>query len=626
VRRGTALDLTLTGANLADPTGLLLGFPARVSFPKTGNNGKDAGRLVARLEVPPDAPLGFYPLRLATLRGMSGLRLFCVDDLPQVAENNTNHSVATAQVVPVPCVVVGRADPETTDYFKVAVAAGQRLSFEVLGRRLGGALDPQLTLFDARTGRELPAAYSNDAPGLQTDARLVWTFKQAGACVVGVRDVSYRGGEDFGYRLRIGEFPCATTPLPLAVRRGTRTSVRFSGPRVDDVAPVEVVAPADPDVEAVWVTPRGANGQNGWPVSLALSDLEETVEQEPNNEPARANRVPVPGAVTGRFLDKGDVDHYIFALKKGRRYVIEGHTHELGSPTELYLTLKDARGAQLQATNPAAAPRLDFTPAADSDFTLVVEHLHSWGGPDEVYRISVTPYEPGFDLILPASRLDLAPGGTAPLPVYLVRHDFAGPIELSVDGVPGVTGSATIGAGTAPPPNQPAATLVLHASADLPPGPRTFRVHGKAVVGGKPVVRAAGLRAVLRGDLAGLPVPPPTLGHDVALAVTEKPPFLLAVKFDQPAATPGKPATLTVTATRAAGFTGEIALSVAGLPPNVTPALKNVPAGRNEVKAQLNLAPNAPLGQFSVTLTGKAKHQGHDHAVNAPPAALVIRK
>jgi hypothetical protein len=87
-QRGTTLDLTLTGTNLNEPVGVSLSFPAKVTIPTEGNNGKDGTRLLVRLEIPPDAPIGMHSLRLATTRGMSNLRLFCVDDLPQVLENN----------------------------------------------------------------------------------------------------------------------------------------------------------------------------------------------------------------------------------------------------------------------------------------------------------------------------------------------------------------------------------------------------------------------------------------------------------------------------------------------------------------------------------------------------------
>src|SRR5262249_55209137 len=177
--------------NLAEPTGLWTSFPAKVTIPTEANNGKDNAKLRVGLEVPADAPLGFHSLRLATTRGMSNLRPFCIDDLPQVMEGATNHALNTAQAVTVPCVVVGRADAEVSDYFKVTVKAAQRLSFDVLGRRLGSTFDPQMQLYDAQ-GNELPGGHSNDAPGLQTDPRLTYTFKEAGDYIVTVPHVTYR--------------------------------------------------------------------------------------------------------------------------------------------------------------------------------------------------------------------------------------------------------------------------------------------------------------------------------------------------------------------------------------------------------------------------------------------------
>src|SRR5436190_8452072 len=82
MQRGTKLELTLTGTNLASPTGLWTSFPAKVTIPTDNNNGKDAAKLRVVLEVPKEAPLGFHSLRLATTNGMSNLRLFCIDDLP----------------------------------------------------------------------------------------------------------------------------------------------------------------------------------------------------------------------------------------------------------------------------------------------------------------------------------------------------------------------------------------------------------------------------------------------------------------------------------------------------------------------------------------------------------------
>src|SRR5947209_6691757 len=71
VQRGTTLDLTLTGTNLQEPTGLWTSFPCKVTIPTEGTNGKDATKLLVKLQVPPDAPIGFHTLRLATVKGIS---------------------------------------------------------------------------------------------------------------------------------------------------------------------------------------------------------------------------------------------------------------------------------------------------------------------------------------------------------------------------------------------------------------------------------------------------------------------------------------------------------------------------------------------------------------------------
>jgi hypothetical protein len=625
MQRGTSLELTLTGTNLAEPTGVWTSFPARITIPADKNNGKEAGKLRVHIDVPKDAPLGFHSLRVATTRGISNFRLFCIDDLPQIMEIDSNRLRSTPQSVPVPCVVVGRADAELADYYRINVKAGEHVSFEVLGRRLGSGLDPQLTLLDPRSGRELPGGHNNDAPGLQTDPRLTYTFKEAGDYLIEVRDTMWRGGGDFWYRLRIGDFPCATTPIPMAARRGSQVSVAFAGPNVDGVLPVEVAVPDDPNTTSISIAPRGTNGLYGWPVVLALSDHEEMVEHEPNNDPGHANRVPVPGGVTGRFLEPGDVDFYVVAATKGQRLIIDADTLSLNSPTEVYLVLKDSKGNQLAASNPQVGPRLDFTAPADGDYTLGVEHLLNAHGTSESYRITIVPFTPGFDLTLGIERFDVAPGSVTAIPVYAQRHGYAGPIDVRVVGDPHISGRVTIVPGQPAAPNQPAATLFLSAAADAPPGPYNVAIEGCAVSDGKSVVQNVNLKALISQNLAGLAYPPQSLFSHVGVAVTQKPPFTLAAHFDRAEGIRGQPIPLTIRATRVPGFTGEISLSAVGLPSkSISAAIKNIPSGHGEVKGQLNAAVNAGLGSFPVGFTGKTNFQGRDFSVTTQPILLVL--
>ncbi len=623
LQAGTALEVTLTGTNLTDPVSLWTNIPgATVTIPTDNNNGKEATKRACKIDVPKTTPIGFYGLRLATTRGLSNLRLFCVDDLPQILEVDTNHSKTTPQLVAVPSVVVGRTDVETSDYFKIRVTAGQRLSFEVLGHRLGSGIDPKISIIDPRNGREL--AYADDSPGLQTDPRLTYTFKEAGEYLIEIRDTTYRGGADFFYRLRIGDFPCATTPIPMAIKRGGKATVNFAGPQLAGVVPVELAIPANSLDPVVWVTPKTASGPLGWPVPLAVSELDEFIEQKPNDDPAKAHRLTVPCGVTGRFLEKGQNGHFVFAAKKGQRIIIDSQSLEWQSPTEVYLAIKDAKGAQVAASNPTVAPRIDFAPTADGDYILVVEHLLRTAGPSESYHLTLTPYEPGFDLTIALDRWDVSQTGTISIPVLAVRRDYPGPIEVSVTGHAGITGTLTIPAGQPAQPTLPAGQLILNVKADVPVGPQLVNVVGKATINGKPFATTATLPVPIKAALGNMAYPPRQFLPQLGLAITSKPPYTLSLKVDAGEALRGVPATVTVSAVRDAGFMEEIVLAPGTLPPNVTAALKPIPKGMNEVKVTLNPAANAALGTSAFTVIGTAKAQGRDFRVTSAPGQLIL--
>src|SRR5262249_35675684 len=187
--------------------------------------------------------------------------------------------------------------------------------------------------------------------------------------------------------------------------------------------------------------------------------------------------------------------------------------------------------------------------------------------------------------------------------IFATRHGYAGPIEVRVAGDPHISGHATIKAGQPAAPNQPAATLFLHATGDAPPGPFNLAIEGSATINGRSFVRYANLHALVSKSMAGLSFPPGNFLTQVGVAVTPKPPVSLAAHFDFPEGTRGYPLPLTIRATRDAGFVDEIALAPVQLPANVAAALKNIGKSQNEVRVQLNPAPNAALGMFPITFT-----------------------
>ncbi len=623
IQRGVPAELVITGTNLASPTGVSLGAPVKATIPTEDKNGTEPAKFKVRIEVPADTPVGWYPFRIATLKGASNLRVVCIDDLPQVVGTGANRTKAAAQAVPVPCTVTGSVLAEQADYYKISVKAGQRLSFDCLARRLGSAIDAQMSIYDAKSMREL--AFDNDSPGCQTDPRISYVFKEAGDYLVEVKDVLNRGGAESFYRIRIGDFPLATTPIPMGAKRGTKAKISFAGPAIDGVAPVDVDVPNDPALSVIWVSPKSAAGLQGWPVPLALSAHDETVETEPNNDAKTANRIAVPGGITGRFQQSDDADYYVFSAKKGQKLAIEGHTLEFYSPSLLHIALRNAKtNVEIAKSNPQAPvpgdQRIDFTAPDDGDFLIEVTHLHFAGGPNEAYRITVRPPTQGFDIVLPNERFDVAPSGVAAVPVQIVRKGYTGPIELTTKGHPGLTGTANIKAGAN------AAILMVVAKADVPMGSYQFQIIGKATVDGQPVIQAAGAKGLVVQSLNGLTYPPMHLQTFVALAVKEKAPFTLAIKIDPPEGIPGGKANVTITATRDAGFDEEITLSPpTGLPATIPPpkTVAAIAKGKTESSFPLDLNAKTPIGEYFILVTAKTKHMGKELS-GAAPLMLVL--
>src|SRR5262245_36593190 len=122
---GESIELSLTGTNLADPVGAVLSCPGKISIPTDNKNGTDAAKLRVKVEVGADCPIGLHTLRVVTKHGVSNIRPFVVDELPVFAESETNKTKDGAQAIPMPAVVTGRTDAESSDFFKVKVNAGQ---------------------------------------------------------------------------------------------------------------------------------------------------------------------------------------------------------------------------------------------------------------------------------------------------------------------------------------------------------------------------------------------------------------------------------------------------------------------------------------------------------------------
>lgn len=607
---GETVDLVLTGTNLNNANEVWTSFGGKVAIE---TEQKDAKQLKVNIEVPKDTPIGLHSFRVSTAKGVSNFRPFVIDNLPTVAESGQNNSLTAAQELAMPIVVTGKAEAESSDFFKFPVAAGKPVTIEVLGRRLGSPIDPVILFYDG-SGKELGGIYADDTPGLQTDCRLVHTPKQDGHLIVELRDTTYRGGNDYAYRLRIGEFPGATTAFPLAIQRGQPAEVGFAGPDLAGVKPVKVEADQSKGESVLYLSPVSPAGQPGWPVPVAISEVPEVVEQEPNDTPEQAQKLAVPSGVSARFDKKNDQDHYVITAEKGKKLTIEAKTYQFNAPTEVYLRVLDKAGKELAKSNPQQpGAKVEFTPPDNGDFIIACEHLNYLFGPTEVYHLSVTPAEPDFEIALGLDRFHIPQNGTGLLPIVGITRSngFNQPIEVSLEGFDGLSGSLTIPHGANP---QPATPIYLPVKADdkVGPGMRVGHVVAKAKVGDRQLTRTGTLIDGTKSNLAGLPNPPTEMTLQVAAGVV--PPTDLALEIQLEKNEIDKGATLkgTVTAKRPEKFEDVINLTLLAIPTNVNVKLNPIAKGAESATFEISPAGNAAATPTAMAVRATAKINGQD--------------
>src|SRR4029079_19601274 len=97
-----------------------------------------------------------------------------------------------------------------------------------------------------------------------------------------------------------------------------------------------------------------------------------------------------------------DVDHFVFAAKKGQTLRFEVEARRFGtllqSSLDSMLEIVNAKGAVLASNDDTFGKdaALTFTPPADGDYYLRLRDLNSKGGPTFVYHVEADLARPDF--------------------------------------------------------------------------------------------------------------------------------------------------------------------------------------------------------------------------------------
>jgi hypothetical protein len=471
-----------------------------------------AETVVARITIAADAEPGTRELRVAAATGLSNPLVFHVGQLPEFSKQEVKNEQEPRRFQPqgavprsettvtLPAVINGRILPGGVDCFHFQARKGQPLVIAAHARELmpyladavPGWFQATLTLRDAE-GKEL--AYS-DGYRFHPDPLLFFEVPRDGRYSIEIKDALYRGREDFVYRITAGELPLATSIFPLGGPAGTQTAVKMQGWNLPSSTLTVDVRGNGPGI--VFLSAR-KEGYLSNRLPFALDTLPECLEQEPNDQPATAQRVTLPVIVNGRIDPPGDVDVFRFEGRAGQKIVAEVYARRLDSPLDSVLRLTDSAGRQLAMNDDYedkgaglithhADSLLTATLPADGTYYLRLADVQQHGGPEYGYRLRISGPRPDFDLRVVPSGISARAGTSVPLTIIALRRDgFSGEISVALKDAPqGFSlGGAQVPAGR----DEVRATLTVPRSPS--DRPVVLRLEGRATIEGREVRRPA---------------------------------------------------------------------------------------------------------------------------------------
>ena len=615
-QHGQNVEITLKGQNLDTATAVWFsgtGITAEISqetqqaavlFNGDGISGRIPTdmQLVASLTIDPNAPLGIQQMRIVTPYGVSNAQNFVVGNLPEINENETVEETEMSNWLELPVTVNGEiASIDDQDSFSFSLKKDAKLICEVTAQRIGSPLDSYLVLQDAN-GAEV----ANSGQGNGLDSLLNYTAPEAGKYTLHIRDIRYKGGNGFRYRLSIGELPYLETIFPLGGQRGTDNTIAVTGANLETVNAIQVSINAETPTGEQTLRVKTPSGLTSNPHLFSIGSLAEMGETEPNNTVEKANAVNAPITINGKIDESGDVDRFTFEIKAPQLLVFEVEALRLSSQLDALLTLYGAEKQMEAATDmkaydaaeeqvlmvnddaSGADARIEWNFTEAGKYSVAIRDLNNQGGGAYSYRLNIRPLEPDFTLsavVLDSqnrpSTLDsprVSRGGTFTMQVNVNRLDkLSGPIRLHCPTLPKTfeVSPAVVETG------QAKAVLTVTAPWDAPLGLMPFSVAGVSAVGSRQVERTA--------------TPSPML-----LTVMEAPEYTLTLAEISASVTHNKAVNLHVTANRRDDFTSPITLSVVGLPPRVTAKPVTIAEGKNEAVLSVKAGSFERREQFSV--------------------------
>jgi hypothetical protein len=538
-KAGTTVELTLTGGtDLDEVNRLVFDHPGITAVPRTHDVGgrKEPVPNVFDVTIRRDVPSGVYEVYAGGLFGLSNPRIFVVGSQNESRETEPNNDPDKPNELVPDRIVNGVIGGDTdVDIFRFQGKRGQHIVATCRAADLDSRLSAVIELLGA-DGRRL--AYAREER--RHDPMVDVILPEDGRYLLKVHDFLFRGGPEYVYRLSAGSLPYIDYVMPPAGVPGTTGTFTLFGRNLPGGQPARVtvegrplekleveislpsippVAPAHTTLGSVaagvkvvsWVLKTPAGESN--PVLIQLAPSVPVIEKEPNDTAATAQAITAPGEFAGQFQSPGDTDYLTFHANAGQVFYIDVFADRVRSTADPYLVLeqvvRDAKGkasttriTSMDDDNSNIAPAVFDTRTDDPTYRFQVpadgtygiqlrdRSFESRGDPRMVYRVSIRPEEPDFQLVvLPQYpkqgsiqavstwALGLRKGDSRDVQILVLRKDgFREPIEVWAEDLP--HGVSCRGAALAS--NAKTAELIFTAAENAPECSRFIRVFGKS--------------------------------------------------------------------------------------------------------------------------------------------------
>jgi hypothetical protein len=650
-KAGTTVELALTSfTDLDEANRLIFNHPGITAVPKTQNVGGQRKAIpnVFEITIRPDVPSGVYEAYAGGLLGLSNPRIFVVGSQIETRELEPNNDPEKPNDISLGSIVNGTLGTATdVDFFRFLGKRGLHLVATCRAADLDSRLSAVLELLGP-DGRRL--AYGREE--MRHDPVVDAVLPEDGTYLIKVHDFLFRGGPEYGYRLSAGALPYIDYVMPPAGVAGTTGQFTLFGRNLPGGQPARVsvegrplekldvaislpsappIAPAHTTLRSFsagvktvsWILKTPAGESN--PVLIQFAPSVPVVEKEPNDTPALAQLVTAPGEFAGRFQSPGDTDYFAFHADAGQTFYIDVFADRIGSMADPYLVLeqvgRDAKGVEtttritsMDDDNTNVAPAIFDTRTDDPTYRFQAREtgtyriqlrdrsFESRGDPRLVYRVSIRPEEPDFQLVvLPQYpkqgsakevstwSLCLRKGDSRDVQILVLRRDgFREPIDVTAENLPpGVTCR-----GAAIPSNAKTAELIFTAAENAPTGDSFIRILGKARLD----KRSKGKAATLPKEIVHEAIPATIawsaepdvpavsrIGQSLALSVLkESAPFQLTTDVARIAVNQSRQVLLPLTLVRRNGFDGDVAMTLVGATPDsLNLTIKSFPKGKS---------------------------------------------